>query len=408
MSINLDRTIYRLLCVYLFLIPFEQVLKAWFGIDTVLKPYRIAIILATGLYLVKVAMGGMSIGRDMREDGYFYLIFVYGIIISLVQMAVAPFSLGKFYNDLFLVSLSLPAFFIIKNSHFTQQQMLRLTQFFVAGISLNALNVFYNFYILRNFGRQAGFMDNPNYLALSIVIAIAFLLYRIDLRRWFWALLQVALLLVLGYTFIIAGSRGGLLALSAVLFLMFWFGNFWRKLWMGSAIFGALLLVLVSPSSAWEGATPLILVNRLNDLEVSDDPRIAIWKGTLRASEETYYLGLGIGQFKARFPEFYQGETNQTVYEVVDFGYHLSPHSDYFGILITYGIIGLLLYLFFLFVTTRRKLRDIYQATVDSVRRYHQFSFTLLLPVILFGFVADSFNSALYWALLSISTKTPN
>ncbi len=410
MSINLDRLTFLSLCIFAFLIPFEQILKTSFGIDTVLKPYRMAIIVAVGFYGLKVFKEGLKIGPDIKEDWFFYLIFIYGIGVSLVQMVISPFSLGKFYNDLFLVVLNFPAFFIIKNTRLSQDKIIVLTQWLIAGIFLNSVYVFYNYYVLRNFGRQAGFMDNPNYLALSIVIAITFILYRVNLSKWLRTIGQGILVMVMVYTFLIAGSRGGLIALVAVLGMTFWFASVSRKVAMSLAMIGILVFFIPSlnSGSSFEGETPLVLVNRVNEIDVTEDPRIAIWLGTIRASESTFYMGLGIGQFKARFTDFYQGETNSTIYEVVDFGYHLTPHSDYFGILVTYGIIGLVLYLAFLFFTTQKKRKQIRFAASKSLRDYHQFTFTLLVTIILFGVVADSFNSPLYWILLAISTKTPN
>jgi len=155
-------------------------------------------------------------------------------------------------------------------------------------------------------------------------------------------------------------------------------------------------------------ATPLILVNRLDDNDLEEDPRIPVWRGSLRASADSYFLGMGIGQFKGRFSEYFQGENNISVYEVVSFGYHLTPHSDYFAILTTYGIIGLVLYLLFLFYSSQKKWLHIKFSATTKERTIHQIAFTFLIALMLFGVTADNFNSALYWFLLSMATKTPN
>ncbi|NND34357.1 MAG: hypothetical protein HKN76_17365, partial [Saprospiraceae bacterium] len=90
---------------------------------------------------------------------------------------------------------------------------------------------------------------------------------------------------------------------------------------------------------------------------------------------------------------------------VLSRGYFLSPHSDYLALLVTYGIVGLILYLIFLTNSFRHIIAQLRQAYTKSQINYFQFSLITLTSIALFGIAAENFNSALYWIILSLCTK---
>lgn len=405
-EINLNRTIYHLLCAYALLLPFEHILDVFFGIDTIFKPYRIVVLALIGVYTLK-EIRNLSITREIREDIFLYLIFAYGLLITFFRMGFSYFETKPFYNDLFQMSLYLAAFFIIKNTPLTKEKWLKIFGLFVTGIILNSVYLFNNFYILRNFRRQSGFMDNPNYLSFGLVIAILFILCRLKFKKsTLIQLFQLAIIGLLGTVFIVSGSRTGLAILVVIILLVFWTASLREKfkvIGIGAAL---TLLILPTNLNKIDVDSPLILLRRIERKKLADDPRFPLWAGAIRATIESDFLGLGIGQFKARFPEFYQDEHQKTIYEVVNWGYHLSTHSDYFGFLVNYGVVGLMLYLFYLFQSVKKVGIQYFLAADPIEKNVYLIALLTLFSLILFGFAAENFISPLFWFLLAVSTKT--
>ncbi|MEL6720406.1 MAG: O-antigen ligase family protein, partial [Bacteroidota bacterium] len=325
-----------------------------------------------------------------------------GIFISLFYMIAVPFSLGKFYNELFQLIIYLSVFFVIKNSNLSQKQLYQILYSLLIGVFLNSVYVFYNFYTLADYTRPRGFMDNPNFLALSVAVAIIVMIKKVDeikgIARWGLLLLLPFML----YIFIISGSRTASIVLVAAALLILVFLSFRAKILFICAAVTFTSFVL----SNRKVAGPNVLLERIQDRDASEDPRIYLWKGVIRASEETNYIGLGIGQFEERFPSIYQDENQYQIREAVQFGYYLSTHSDYFAILITYGIVGLTLFCLFLFHSFRKIILTLLLYRHHEKRRFFELQLILLVALAVFGIASENLGSALYWIILSFSTKS--
>jgi len=213
----------------MFLIPFEHVLDIFFGVDTVLKPYRVMSILIIMAYALKLTQNGGG-NANFIDDLALYLIFLYGIIVSLVHMATGSFSMRMFNNDMFQISLYLFTYFIIKNIYLNRDNWYRLFWCLTIGIIGNSYYIFVDFFFNGNYKRAEGFMSNSNYVALSIVVAIAFILYRLSVtQKWWKQLLFAGLVLFLLFVFPVTGSRSGLAILVVLLLLFFIFASFKAK-----------------------------------------------------------------------------------------------------------------------------------------------------------------------------------
>ena len=170
---------------------------------------------------------------------------------------------------------------------------------------------------------------------------------------------------------------------------------------MSAFLIGAALLRF----GGFERVAPLIVFNRLERGVNEENIRITLWKGVIEASSQTHFIGLGIGQFKARFAEFFRDSANQDVYEMVTFGYYMTAHSDYFTVLIVYGIVGLICYLSYLFVAARKRFYQLQLPASPDLRRFQHLQVLLLLSVVVFGFAHESFTSGIYWFTLTFATK---
>ncbi|MBL4708654.1 MAG: O-antigen ligase family protein [Flavobacteriales bacterium] len=405
-NVNFDNLIHKLVCLYAFFIPFERVLKVFFSIDTILKPYRIVAILIILSFGLKLFFRWNS-NKEIKEDIFLYLLFVYGLIITLFRMLTAKFYLGYLLNDLFQMGLYLAIFIVIRHINLNVKKVFTILKYLTVGIVLNSIYVFYSYYFLFHIRRQGGFMDNPNYLALSLVIAIVLLIMRrSEFKGTFRKILWTILVFFLGYVFTITGSRTGFVLLSVCFLIMFLFFSKKQK-WAIFLIFiGLFTFFQIDSLSTYNNSSSLILVRRLKNKANTEDVRIPIWKGTIRAANASNFLGLGVGQFKGRFKEFYKEENNSQIRRMVERDYFFSPHSDYLAILVIYGLPGLIFYILFLALTGRKILYQVRSAIDIDQKTYYQYSLLILTIVVIFGITSESFNSALFWILLSICSTS--
>lgn len=342
---------------------------------------------------------------NFEDDIPLYLIFIYGLIISLVQMTVSRFSMRFFNNDTFQIGLYLLNFFIIKNIALNHKQWIRMFWCLAAGIILNSYYLFNAFFFLGNYRRQGGFMNNPNYVALSIVIAFAFIIYRISVNhRWTNKLLYGSLALFLLFVFPVTGSRTGLLILAVLCSLLFYFASIRSKIISVLAIASVSVFFLTQNLERFNLGASFVLTNRVVKKQGVEDVRVPIWKGAMRGGAEVYFTGMGIGQFKGNFGRIFQTEYHKTILEVVNRGAQLSAHSDYVALLVVYGLPGLLFYLWFLAQTAIKLFWKISLATTKKEARFYQFSLMVLMAIAIFGIGSENFLSPLYWVLLMLCT----
>ncbi len=410
-QVKFDQILYVLFCLFAFSISFELVLEKLFYIDTIFKPFRVLSLAIIGIYLVRTLRNGITLNTGDKEDVFLYLIFIYGVMASCVQVVAGLFDFGLFYNDLFLTGLLALTYFIYKAVSVTKKQALRILYFFFLGVVINAGYILYLSVFKFEVGRASGFIDNPNYAALGLVAGMAFILIKNDFGSQLWRkILNIGTLLFLAYIFILTGSRTGLVIFILVLTFLFIFSSFRRKLLLVSI---SLLIGFQLLSSDVQRVllfgNNLVLVSRVNKKlkEDTEDVRFIIWRGLFRALEDRGYLGMGIGQFKSNFPEYYGEESNKLILEIVNRGYYLSLHNDYLAILADYGLPGLLFYFVFLYIAFKKlALRLLYHGAEGKGQQFlYRYTLTMLVCLIIFGLSAENFQHQLYWFLLMVSTK---
>ncbi len=395
-----------MLCGFALTIPFELALEVFFGIDTQLKLFRIFVLAALTGFGVKLLYGGF---RNLKfwDDLPLYAVFTYGLLISFYQMFHPGFLQPIFNSDLIQILLNLGIFFVIKNAKLTLEQWNKILWFLTIGVFGNCLFIFYQFTVFRIFGRDGGLMDNPNYVSLSIVVAAAFLFYRIsNTKKWLPKLISIGMLLFILFVFPSTGSRTGLLLLVVMLLLLFIFANIRTKI-IAVGVVGLLSLFWIPQNlDKLNVGASFVLTKRISKKVGEEDVRIPIWKGALNAGADAYFIGLGIGQFKSKFTKIFHDEHHPTILKVVDRGFFLSTHSDYVSLLVVYGIVGLFLYLFYITKIVVYLLKKIKVSKTKKVLRFYQLNFILLVCIIIFGIGSENFLSPIYWILLAMSTSS--
>lgn len=408
-TIDLNRVLLFLFHLYAFSLPFELVLEFLFDIDTIFKPFRVLSLVIIGVYVLKILNGGLHLHRNYRSDLFLYAVFAYGILISLIRIVLGQFNMALFFNDLFQSGLYLATFFIYKSLPISRQQGLQLFQALVLGLTINAAYTYYNYANFIVGGRQAGFMDNPNYAALGIVAVTAFLLLRTGyLRSNFKILFNYLLILFLMILFGVAGSRTGFVMFLVVIALVFYFSSIRKKAFFIFSIVLIGLFLLPNQLEDLSTSGPGLLFHRLNRsiVEGEEDVRFVVWRGAFRVFEDAGYAGMGIGQFKAKFPYYFSEESNGIIMEMVNRGYFLTLHNDYLAILADYGLPSLVFYLMFLSFSFGRLWHRLRQkGQEESAQFFTQLTFILFACLIIYGMAAENFQHQLFWFLLMFSTK---
>ncbi|MGK0391758.1 MAG: O-antigen ligase [Maribacter sp.] len=409
-EINLSQLLFTLFCGYAFSMPFELLLEYTLDIGTILKPFRIFSILIIAVFIIRALKNRrLDINQHEKADLLLYGVFVYGMIISLFRMITGIFNMGIFYNDVFQVGLHVATFFVFKNTLFSKKQALKIFNFFIVGITINAIYLIYLFMRNMQWGRQSGFTDNPNYVAFGIVAVFTFLALKTNLikqQQQIIAYTGLAAFLILAFT--VTGSRTGFIMLLVAGFFVFFLSNFRRKIML--SLGGLFIILILLPQQLGKLPTrgPTILLERINRSlgEEEEDVRFVIWRGVFRVLEDKSYFGIGVGQFKANFPKYYSKESNKLILEIVNRNYYLSPHSDYLAILVDYGAPSFFLYLAFLSVSLWKLfLRVTYPSEDEDEQLINQFSFIFLICIMIFGLTAENFLHQLYWFLLMFTTK---
>ena len=410
LNFNFNTLLYRLFCLFAFTIPFELAFEILFDIETVFKPFRLVALAIIVVYGLKTLKFGLSINTQDRSDLFLYFMIIYGVIASAFRMITGVFNYNIFYNDLLLLGLLIILQFVIKSTPLTRQQMQKMFKYLVVGVTINCFYIFYEFFILGIHGREAGFIDNPNYGSLGVAVVLVYLLMRFgNLKSFGKQLIYVIYMLFMLYIFIIEGSRTGLAVLLISLVFVFYYYSLTKKLFL---LFGGGLLAIFFVVRSQQGGQfaggPLHLVSRVaNDINTGEaDVRFEVWRGLFDMLETEGYLGMGIGQYKAQFAHYYRDYPNGLISRIVSRGYYLSTHNDYLAILTDYGLPGLALYILFIYFTMKRlqaRLLD-YEGDEEDLL-FYRFSTIIFLCLITFGLASENFHHPLFWFLMAFSTK---
>ncbi len=408
-NIKIDRLLFYLFCAYAFSMPYELILEYALDIDTVFKPFRTLSLLIIGVYVIRCFKQGLEINMSEKADWFLYGIILYGLIVSAYRMITEIFNMGLFMNDIFQTGLHVATFFVFKQMPFTKEQGRKILHWFIGGILGNCVYIYFLYFGLGRLGRQPGFTDNPNYVAFGIVIAMSYVLLRMNQISKPWALVGHGLLAFLLFTvFNVEASRTGLIMLLFILLPIFLFSTIYRK-FLVICFAGIIGFILLSGRISMEfgDSAPTLLVERLErSLEGEEDVRMPVWRGVFRVLEDRGYAGLGIGQFKANFSEYYGNEPNVLIMNMVNRGYYMSPHNDMLAILADYGAPGLIFFLIFIILTIQRHIQKlVLKQESANERLMSRFKITAFLCIIIFGLTAENFMHQMFWFTMMFTTK---
>ena len=355
--------IQRLLAIYVFLLPFEDLWVYLIGVDTEFKPYRLA-----GIVLFLLWFGRCLGGRArLRIDGYdaIFLTFL-GLGVALTAMwsfMRGGADMGYAISKSILLVFVLTTYIAVKNTPISRERFERLLTIFLYAVCISVvLGVLLRLPTVS--GRFVSFYGQANRLGLAIAVALHVMIAqtlgggRVSTSKYVW---RAAMFLGLLVALLFTGSRGSMLALACSLplhgvALVKAAGRRGRAARRLSALAPLVLVggIVVAATFGEYGEEAAGLRRVVDPAQDATSGRYDIWRSALDASVDYYLLGMGAGQYRAH----HRAYINQldSVLNPRMKQHDLETHNEILNVLTSYGLLGLALYIG-LVVSLFRRLR---------------------------------------------------
>lgn len=385
--------IFALLCLLAASLPFENMLMILTDIDTPFRPHRIlAVVVGLLIFMILPKRSLTYSSNDLKLAG----IYLFGLIPTFVAFLDHRLQFDYFLLTSMQLFIILWIYFMVKSLQLSESRIKCLFHIFCFFTLLNAIYMIYIF-VFEDIGRQSGFMDNPNYAAFTLNIALAFYLYK-----FVWPVEQNQKIVRLYYIFafclilagiFVTGSRSALVSLVVTIFLFVMLRFSWKRLFVTLLFLLAVFVWAKQYEIGQKYLEVIPLLNRLEALSGREESRLTLWIQGWQAFEDTYFLGLGIEQFKN--PKIYSQylQTSDNPMLVSQEG--LVLHNDYLAVLFEFGIIPFLLFISFYY-------HIFYKLKVQLKHQEGTLWFICFINVLIFSFFDTTFQSLPFWFVILI------
>lgn len=350
----------RLIGLYIILIPWERVLDVALGVQTVLKPYRFIGILLVITGVWKAATRKVPL-RTRSWDGLLVVLIGWGVVLAIFWSMVRYVPLSPTLVELYLIFAAyLPM--AAATQHPLSHNINNLDRWITGfGSSLLASGVVASFFPSDS-TRFSGMFGNPNAFGLccawvGLYAGIQSLLSpnlgAMKSTKW------VALLFLAGWGTFVSGSRASILCF--VLGFLFVFIKALRVTKSTRFVYavGSMTLVaslaLIPLSSRFDRQIHSAEI-RLSTEEITEGSgRRDIWPAAIRVAEDSFFLGVGLGQYLNYHGQYVRQATR--LYSPTILDHELGTHSEYINLLTGTGILGVGAYILWFTSIAGRFLR---------------------------------------------------
>jgi O-antigen ligase len=181
-------------------------------------------------------------------------------------------------------------------------------------------------------GAVGGFMENPNDLAMNLIVFMApALVIVFQDHRMFRRLIAAGVVLVMAVAIVLTKSRAGFVGIGAMGLVVVYYAMRQRPAVVFALIFAALIATPLMPGAFWDRMASI--TNPDEDQTGSRQQRIQLFKQGLQVFAENPITGIGAGQFVN-----YDGEMMQTRWRVT--------HNVWLQVAAELGIFGFLAFAF--------------------------------------------------------------
>ena len=325
----------KLIYLFAFFMPLEQIVYQFTGIENELKPYRVFILLAVIIHVFQFVT---SKKKFLLETKILLSILTYGFLIGFINIGVKEGNMSYLVNGSTHFFIGLLIFFIITSIK-NKNVLNLLIKYFIAGLIVSYIYGFYSFAFSVSNLRFSGFFKNPNHLAFAINFITPVLFYQLIIKKN----VKIASFLLLFFSLVVVltGSRTGLLLQIINLFLF--------VLFIRLNIFKLSLIFLGGILTYFYIFQSILIQNNhfMNRFETENiqtgSGRLDILKGAFDLGLDTNFMGVGIQQYRFYHVKYLPLNPYGTMAD-----FDLGTHNHYIDLLVNFGFVSLLLYLFIL------------------------------------------------------------
>tara|TARA_B110000027_G_C16121943_1_gene303658 strand:- start:2985 stop:4148 length:1164 start_codon:yes stop_codon:yes gene_type:complete len=378
----------KALCLFALFLPLEQLLLYVFGIDTELKPYRIFLIFAFTLTFLDKSFIHYKLNFVFKS---FLFIFLYGLLVGLLRISASKGEMSYLTNGATHFVIGMIIFYLISNIK-NVKMLHRIGSYFISGIIISSLFGIY-YYVLGVFDyRLRGGFNNPNHLAITINLITPFLIYKMKYTSK--KKINLFIIFFLSTIVLFTGSRTGVLAQSINLLFLVYI--------MKKKIASILPGILVSMGIFYFYLTPYLnnKTSLLNRFESSNyktgSGRFDIIDAAINLGVDTYFSGVGIGQYRFYHLDYVSANAYQTV-----LNYTLTTHNHYLDLLVNYSLLSLLIY-FLILIIIKNNLNKI------VIKDYRKIALLFFIIFIITSASQEMFIFPIFWVSVSLLTVKIN
>ena len=318
------------------------------------------------------------------------------LLYLFLRTLLQPVSAFGFQQLYYLFPYTL-LFIIISQFHINSNEKLFLSNSFLLSFIISiAFGVFLQnkYSTFSNFSRLQLSWANANYLASYLLVTIGFILYTWKTTKKKWVHITALICLIAAFIFLFwTQSRGGMLSLILVLLVLYIIYAIKRQKKLHIIIsITVLILLVLSFNYVFRTIRPQTITFRER-----------VYKANAEYIKHNWLFGSGLGTFVNEFPRYRLSDYKLLGQE--DIISH--AHNEFVEIWAETGIIGLALFIIFLFALIRQ-----YKRKIHSKDKYFiyvtAFSLVLLLihnlfsitmrvpPILIYFFILAGFLSADY------------
>lgn len=354
----------RLLQLYAFLLPFEMLWLELFGVDTVLKPYRLVGLAVIGLKIVSRSHPRTRVRIDVFDRSFLF-IFTWGLLAAVFWYVFSGSgNLGWAVSDSILIFFAFFVYLVLKSETRRFATVEKLLDSFVLG-TLTSVVIYAGFFGSITSSRFQAFYDNPNRLAVAVTVCLTLIVARFLFgrvrRRALDYLWHGGLFLFLSFILFFTGSKGALLgfAFSLVAFAVPLMVRSKRTGSLNLSRVVTLLPVVVVAglvvSTAYTQYEDSMAVQRYQmsagQGSNSTNSRLDIWESAWNVAQDHYFLGVGTAQYRFYHRTYVRRLDNLRSPKIAEAD--LGTHSDYLNLLTSFGVLCTALYAWMLLLIHR-------------------------------------------------------
>lgn len=366
----------KLLCLFAFFLPLEQLMLFLFGIDTELKPYRIFLFLTLGIVVLSKNVSNTIITKELK---FFIFIFLYGTIMALLRISIGYGEYSYMSNSSLHFFIGLIIFYLASNLGNNYKVLEKVGNYFLVGVIISSLYGLYDVAIFNQY-RLKGFFNNPNHLAIAINLITPFLIYKLlKLRKSNYIYI---IIVFLSYIVFLTGSRAG--AFTQAICLLFLIFQMRRNIINVFFILLTGFLTLTFVIANFSLGNNLLDRFQESNLKTGSG-RFDIAKAALNLGVDTGFSGVGIGQYKYYHLDYLESNAYDTV-----LNFKLTTHNLFLDLLVNFGIISFFFFLYILFIN-KKKIEQIKDIQLRKI------AYLFFIVILIVSYSQEMFTFPIFW-----------